>query len=421
MALDPWSNAVEQIRDACKLLKLDDGIIDYLIQPDKMLRVKIPVKMNNGKIRVFTGFRCQHNNDRGPYKGGIRFFDPKGGIEYMEHEVMALSAWMTWKCAIINIPLGGAKGGIFVNPKKERLSDVEVERITRRFTFAIREVIGPRKDIPAPDVYTSGREMAYIMDTFSKLHGTCEPGVVTGKPIVIGGSLVRDVATGLGCVYCIREAGKSIKLNISKSTVVIQGFGNAGIFVAKYLDDIGAKIIAVSDSKGAIINKKGLNSKKLIEYKYKNKTVLGFTDSKKITNEELLETRCDVLVPAALENQITTRNVNNIKCKIIAEAANGPTSHSADTVLYDNNIITIPDILANSGGVYISYLEWIQNNIGYYWEYDEIVDKMKKKIITSFNDVLTFSKIHKVDMRKAAMALAVGRVVDAMNAKGMWP
>jgi len=420
-SLDPWKNATKQLDDACKLLDLDDNLRKYLEQPNKVLRVKLPVKMDDGSMRVFIGFRSQHNNDRGPYKGGIRFFDPRGGVEYMEREVMALSAWMTWKCAVIDVPFGGGKGGVFVNPKKEKLSSNEIERITRRFAYAISEIIGPKKDIPAPDVYTTGSEMTHIMDTFSKLKGTYEPGVITGKPINQGGSLARDVATGLGCVYCIREAAKSIKMKINGMRIVIQGFGNAGIFVAEYLGKMGAKIIAVSDSKGGIINKNGLNVKKLIEHKHKNKSVSSFSNSKKINNYELLTTECDVLVPAALENQIDVKIANNIKCKIIAEAANGPTLPDADNLLYKKKIITIPDILANSGGVYISYLEWVQNNMGYYWTREEVIAKMEQKITNSYKEISNFSQKNKIDMRKAAMMIAVSRVVDAFKIRGMWP
>ncbi|MCY3854200.1 MAG: Glu/Leu/Phe/Val dehydrogenase [Thaumarchaeota archaeon] len=419
--LDPWKNATQQLYDACDLLGISKELRQYLEQPNKVLKVKLPVKMDDGNIRIFTGFRSQHNNDRGPYKGGIRFFDPDGGVEYMEREVMALSAWMTWKCAIIDVPFGGAKGGVFVNPKKEKLSAGEMERITRRFAYAISEIIGPKKDIPAPDVYTTSTEMTQIMDTFSKLHGTYEPSVITGKPINQGGSLARDVATGLGCVYCIREAVKSIKMKISGACIIIQGFGNAGIFVAEYLEKMGAKIIAVSDSKGAVINKSGFDIKKLIEYKQKNKSVVGFSKSNKITNHELLTTKCDILVPAALENQIDSHIASNVKCKIIAEAANGPTLPDADEILHNRKITTIPDILANSGGVYISYLEWVQNNTGYYWSKEEIISKMEKKIIQSFHEVLTISKKNKVDMRKAAMMVAVNKVVDAFQTKGIWP
>ncbi len=420
---DPFENATKQVNDACDVLGIKDkGLRDYLIIPNRFIRVKIPVKMDNGKIRVFIGFRCQHNNDRGPYKGGIRYFDPEGGIKYMEREVMALSSWMTWKCAVVDIPLGGAKGGVFVNPKKEKLSDGELERLTRRFAFMISEVIGPQKDIPAPDVYTTGREMTQIMDTFSKLNGNrYSPGVITGKPIPMGGSLARNVATGLGTAYCVREAAKEIKMKLKGAKVVLQGFGNASTFAGESLEKMGAKVIAASDSKGSIIVPNGFKVSKLIEYKQKKGSVVGFPGSKKITTEQLLTTKCDVLVPAALENQIDSKIAKNLKCKIIGEAANGPTLPEADPIIYKKKIIVIPDILANSGGVCISYLEWVQNNMGYYWTFDEVAKKMEEHITRGFRDTLARSKKYKIDMRKAAMVLAVERVVEAFNLKGLWP
>ncbi|MDP3781104.1 MAG: Glu/Leu/Phe/Val dehydrogenase [Nitrosopumilaceae archaeon] len=419
---DPFLNATKQLDDACQILKIDKGVRDYLAQPNKVLRIKIPVKMDNGKIRIFTGFRSQHNNDRGPYKGGIRYFDPEGGIEYMEREVMALSSWMTWKCAVVDIPLGGGKGGVYINPKKEKLSDGELERLTRRYAFMISEIIGPQKDIPAPDVYTGGREMTQIMDTFGKLHGiTNQPGVITGKPISMGGSLARNVATGLGTAYCVRDAAKVLKLKLSGAKVVLQGFGNAATFAGEYLEKMGAKVIAASDSKGSIVNTNGIKTSKLIEYKEKKGSVVGFPGSKKVTTEELLTTKCDILVPAALENQITASIAKNLKCKIIAEAANGPTLPEADPIIYKKKIMVIPDILANSGGVCISYLEWVQNNMGYYWGFDEVAKKMEDHITRGFRDTYARAKKYNIDMRKAAMVLAVERVVEAFNQRGLWP
>ena len=357
--LDPFANATKQVNDACDVLGIKDkGLREYLAIPNKVLRVKIPVKMDNGQIRMFTGFRSQHNNDRGPYKGGIRYFNPEGGVEYMEREVMALSSWMTWKCAIVDIPLGGGKGGIYVNPKTEKLSDAELERLTRGFAYKIFEIIGPGKDIPAPDVYTTGREMTQIMDTFSKLNGNVySPAVITGKPISMGGSLARNVATGLGVAYCVREAAKALKLNLKGAKVVLQGFGNASTFTGEYLEKMGAKVIAVSDSKGSILIPNGAKVSKLIEFKEKKGSVVGFPGSKKISTEELLTTKCDILVPGALENQIDAKIAKNLKCRIIAEAANGPTLPEADPIIYQKKILVIPDILANSGGVCISYLE----------------------------------------------------------------
>lgn len=420
---DPFANATKQVNDACDILNIKDKELrNYLAIPNKVLRVKIPVKMDNGKIRIFIGFRSQHNNDRGPYKGGIRYFDPEGGVEYMEREVMALSSWMTWKCAIVNVPLGGGKGAIYVNPKTEKLSKDELERLTRGYAYKISEIIGPEKDIPAPDVYTTGREMTQIMDTFSKLNGSKYlPGVITGKPISMGGSLARNVATGLGVAYTVREAAKTLKINLKGAKVVLQGFGNASTFAGEYLEKMGAKIIAVSDSKGSISIPKSAKVSKILEHKQKKGSVVGFPGSKKISTEELLVTKCDILVPGALENQITAKIAKNLKCKIIAEAANGPTLPEADPIISQKKILVIPDILANSGGVCISYLEWVQNNMGYYWTFDEVAKKMEINIIKGFKDTYALSKKHKIDMRKAAMVLAVQRVLEAFNHKGIWP
>ena len=420
---DPFANATKQVNDACDILKIKDKQLrEYLAMPNRVLRVKIPVKMDNGKIRIFTGFRSQHNNDRGPYKGGIRYFNPEGGVKYMEREVMALSSWMTWKCAIVDIPLGGGKGAIFVNPKTEKLSEGELERLTRGFAYKIGEVIGPQKDIPAPDVYTTGKEMTQIMDTWSKMNGNkYSPGVITGKPIPMGGSLARNVATGLGNAYCIREAAKILKLKLKGATVVLQGFGNASTFSGEYLEKMGAKCIAASDSKGSILVPKGFKVSKLLEHKQKKGSVLGFPGSKKITTEQLLTTKCDILVPGALENQITTSIAKKLKCKIIGEAANGPTLPDSDPIIFKKKIFMIPDILANSGGVCISYLEWVQNNQGYYWSFDEVAGKMESNIVRGLKDMHNLAKKHKIDNRRAAMALAVQRVVEAFELKGIWP
>ena len=421
--LDPFANASKQVNDACDIIGIkDQELRKYLIMPNKVLRVKIPVKMDNGKIRIFTGFRSQHNNDRGPYKGGIRYFNPEGGVEYMEREVMALSSWMTWKCAIVDVPLGGGKGGIYVNPKKEKLSEGELERLTRGFAYKISEIIGPAKDIPAPDVYTTGKEMTQIMDTFSKLNGNqYSPGVITGKPISMGGSLARNVATGLGVAYTVREAAKALKLSLKGAKVVLQGFGNASTFAGEYLEKMGSKVIAVSDSKGSISIPKGAKTSKILEFKQKTGSVVGFPGSKKISTEELLTTKCDILVPGALENQIDAKIAKKLQCKIIAEAANGPTLPEADPIIYQKKILVIPDILANSGGVCISYLEWVQNNMGYYWTFDEVAHKMEGNITRGFKDAYELSKKHKIDMRKATMVLAVQRVLEAFDQKGIWP
>ncbi|MDE1827356.1 MAG: Glu/Leu/Phe/Val dehydrogenase, partial [Thaumarchaeota archaeon] len=326
---------------------------------------------------------------------------------------------MTWKCSIVDVPFGGGKGGIICDPK--RLSAGEKERLTRRYAYAISEIIGPGKDVPAPDVYTTGKEMAQIMDVYSVMHGQGEPGVITGKPLSIGGSQARNVATGLGVSYCVREAAKKLGLRLKGAKVVVQGYGNAATFAAEYIEKMGAKIIAVSDSKGSIVNTKGLDSKKVLEYKNKNGSVVGYPGSKKITTEQLLTTPCDILVPAALENQITPQIAKNVDCKMVAEAANGPTTPEADEILFKNKITVIPDILANSGGVCISYLEWVQNLQRYYWSFDEVAGKMEHHIIKGFHDTLALSKKHNVDMRKASMVLAVGRVLEAYDARGLWP
>ncbi len=420
---DPFDNATKEVNDACDILKIrDPEIRRYLAMPNKVLRVKIPVRMDNGKIRIFTGFRSQHNNDRGPYKGGIRYFDPEGGVEYMEREVMALSSWMTWKCAVADIPLGGGKGGIFVNPKKENLSAGEMERLTRRFAFMISELIGPEKDIPAPDVYTTGKEMTQIMDTYGKLNGnTYRPGVTTGKPITMGGSLARNVATGLGTAYCVREAAPVAGISLKGATVVLQGFGNAATFAGEYLEKMGARCVGASDSRGSILVPDGFHVSSLMGYKKKKGSVVGYPNSKTVTAEKLLTSKCDVLVPAALENQITPKIAKSLQCKIIGEAANGPTLPTADPIIHKAGIVLVPDILANAGGVCISYLEWVQNNQGLYWTFDEVAKSMEAKITAGFRDTLELSKKHKVDMRKAAMVLAVGRVVEAFEQRGVWP
>ena len=412
--IDPWQNALKQLASAAQILKLDPGIHEMLASPKKVLTVSLPVKMDGGRIKVFTGFRSQHNDFRGPFKGGIRYH-PDVTIE----EVKALSMWMTWKCSIVDVPFGGGKGGIICDPK--RLSPGEKERLTRRYAYAISEIIGPGKDVPAPDVYTTGKEMAQIMDVYSMMHGQGEPAVITGKPIPVGGSQARNVATGLGVSYCVREAAKKLGLRLKGASIVLQGYGNAATFAAEYLEKMGAKIIGVSDSKGSIINTKGMDSKKVLEYKNKTGTVVGYPGSKKVSTEDLLTTSCDVLVPAALENQITPQIARNVDCKIVAEAANGPTTPEADEVLHRNKIMVIPDILANSGGVCISYLEWVQNLQRYYWPFDEVAGKMEHHIVRGFNDTLALSKKHSVDMRKASMVLAVGRVLEAYEARGLWP
>ncbi len=413
--INPFEVALTQLKEASNILNLDKGMLQILSNPKRILTVSIPTKMDDGSIRVFTGFRSQHNDARGPCKGGIRYH-PDVTVE----EVKALSMWMTWKCAIANIPYGGGKGGIICNPKQ--MSENELERMTRRFAYLISDIIGPYKDIPAPDVYTGGKEMAWIMDTYSTLKGNyVQPEVITGKPIAIGGSLGRNEATGRGLAYTVREAAKKINIDMKQATIVVQGFGNAGQFASKLVEDQGAKMIAASDSQGAIINKDGIDADALMKFKKETGTVAEFENAKSISNEELLETECTILIPAALENQITKNNVDKIKTKIIAEAANGPTTPEADEILFKKDILVIPDVLANGGGVTVSYFEWLQNLRREYWTEEEVNNRLDINITKSFFDVYDTHEKYNVDMRKAATLLAINRVVDAINIRGLWP
>ncbi len=413
--INPYEVALKQLQEASKILNLDNGMFEILSKPKRILTVSIPTRMDDGSIKVFTGFRSQHNDARGPHKGGIRYH-PDVTLE----EVKALSMWMTWKCAIANIPYGGGKGGIICNPKQ--MSENELERMTRRFAYLISDIIGPYRDIPAPDVYTGGKEMAWIMDTYSTLKGNyVQPEVITGKPIAIGGSLGRNEATGRGLAYTVREAAKKRDIDMKQATVVVQGFGNAGQFSSKLVEEQGAKIIAASDSQGAIINTNGIKMDALMKFKKETGSIVGFGNAKSITNDELLETECTILIPAALENQITNHNADKIKTQIIAEAANGPTTPEADEILFKKDILVIPDVLANGGGVTVSYFEWLQNLRREYWTEDEVNNRLDINITKSFYDVYDTHTKYKVDMRKAATLLAVQRVVEAINIRGLWP
>lgn len=414
-AINPYQTAVQQLDEASKLIKLDDGMRQVLANPKRVLTVSLPVKMDNNEIKVFTGFRSQHNDARGPYKGGIRYH-PQVSID----EVKALSMWMTWKCAVADIPYGGGKGGIICNPKE--MSEDELERLTRRYAYAISDIIGPRADIPAPDVYTGGKEMAWIMDTYSALKGNfMQPEIITGKPLAIGGSLGRTEATGRGLSFTVREAAKRLKINMNTATVVVQGFGNAGQYSAQFLEEQGAKVIAVSDSNGGVTNKDGIQVGALRKHKEKKGSVVGFPGTRPISNEDLVEMECTILVPAALENQITSKNAGKIKAKIVAEAANGPTTPDADDILYKNGIMVIPDILANGGGVTVSYFEWLQNLRREYWKEDEVNQRLDRNISKAFSDVYETHDQYTVNMRKASTLLAIKRVVEATKIRGIWP
>lgn len=411
--LNPFKIAQEQLDEAAKLLGIE-GKAEHLIlrEPLRELHVLIPVKMDDGSYKVFKGFRVQHNDARGPTKGGIRWH-PEETID----TVKALAMWMTWKTAIVDLPYGGGKGGVVCNPKE--MSDGEKERLARGYIRAIAQIIGPEKDIPAPDVYTDPQIMAWMMDEYSKIVQYNAPGVITGKPIPIGGSLGRNDATARGGMYTLREAAKVLGIDLSKATVAIQGYGNAGYFAHKLVTELfGSKVIAVSDSKGGILNKKGLKFEETFKFKQENKTVVGFPGADKISNEELLELNVDVLIPAALENVITDKNADRIKAKIIVELANGPTTPEADRILHDKKIFVIPDFLANAGGVTVSYFEWVQNINGYYWSLEEVHEKLDKKMTKAFHETYEEYKKRKVHPRLAAYLVSVQKVIEAMKIRG---
>jgi len=406
--------ALHQLGIAAEHLNLDSRIHEVLKYPKRALIVSLPVKMDDGTVKVFQGCRVQHNDARGPFKGGLRYH-PNVTLD----EITALAMLMTWKCAVVDIPYGGAKGGVCCNPKE--MSQSELERLTRRYTIMISDLIGPYRDVPAPDVYTDEQTMAWIMDTCSLLKGYSVPESVTGKPIILGGFKQREEATSLGVAFCIREAMKHLKMKTKYSAVVIQGFGSVGWNLARILHEQEYRVIAVSDSKGGIYNVRGVDPLKVFEYKNKTGSVTGYTNTKQVTNEELLELRCDILVPAALENQITKENANKIKAKIVAEAANEPITPEADEVLNEKNIFVIPDILDNSGGVTSSYFEWVQNLTRERWNEREANRKLEKMMMRAFDDVYDISKKRETDMRTAALILGVGRVADAIKTLGLWP
>jgi glutamate dehydrogenase/leucine dehydrogenase len=414
MGDNPYEIAVRQLESASEILKLDRGIVEYLKVPDRVLKVKVPVKMDDGSIRVFIGYRSQHCGVRGPYKGGIRYH-PDVTLD----EVIALSMWMTWKCAVVNIPFGGGKGGIVCNPKE--MSHNELERLTRRYTTAILPIIGPDRDIPAPDVYTNPQTMAWIMDTYSNIMGYAVPGIVTGKPIEIGGSEGRVSSTGRGVAISAREALKKLEIPLKGARVAVQGFGNVGYYASKILSEWGAKIVAVSDSKGGIYSEDGLDVDKVLEHKQYTGECRGFDGADEITNEELLELECDVLIPAALENVITEKNADKINAKVISEGANGPTTPEADRILEERGVFVVPDILANAGGVIVSYFEWVQDLNRYFWNEERVNTELEKVLVRSFNEVFEIKKEYKVCPRDSAMILALKRVVRAFELRGLWP
>jgi glutamate dehydrogenase (NAD(P)+) len=414
MQENPYEMAQRQFDNAAQYLDLKEGIKAKLRVPKRELTVYFPVKMDDGSIQMFTGHRVQHNLSRGPAKGGIRYH-PDVTLD----EVRALAMWMTWKCAVVNIPYGGAKGGVVCNPKK--MSEREKERLTRRFTSEIIMFIGPDSDIPAPDVNTDAQTMAWIMDTYSMTKGYSVPAVVTGKPVEIGGSLGRREATGRGVMFTTREALKHLGMPIEGARVAVQGFGNVGAIGAELLQELGCTVVAVSDSRGGIYNPKGLDAKDVIRHKKKTGAVAGYPGTDAVTNKELLELDCEVLVPAALENEITKENADHIKAHVIAEGANGPTTPEADDILFDKGSFVIPDILANAGGVTVSYFEWVQGLQNFFWSEKEVNDNLEKIMVKAFRDVLAISQRREVNMRIAAYILAIDRVATATLLRGIYP
>lgn len=411
---DLYRLSLERFHKVADYLDIDPGIREKLAVVKREITVNFPVKMDDGQFKVFTGFRVQHDIARGPAKGGIRFH-PAVCLE----EVRALAMLMTWKCAVVNIPFGGAKGGVKCNPKA--MSEGEIERMTRRYTSEIMMLIGPETDIPAPDMYTDSKVMGWIMDTYSMQKGFSVPGVVTGKPLSIGGSLGRRGATGRGCVNCISSAAQHLGMDLKGRTVSIQGFGKVGAVAAQLLDEMGCKIIAVSDSKGGIFNGKGIKIADLVKHKAESGSVVGFRDVDTILSTDVLEIRCDILIPAALENQIWEGNADKLQAKILAEAANGPTTPRADEILDERGIFVIPDILANAGGVIVSYFEWVQNIQEYFWPEKRISSELNRILADSFRKVLENSKREKISMKMAAYCLAVDRVVQATKDRGIYP
>ena len=409
-----WAVAQSQFDHAADKLDLDDGMRRVLRVPQRELTVNFPVTMDDGNVRVFTGHRVQHNVSRGPGKGGIRYHQ-----DVTLDEVRALAMWMSWKCACVNIPYGGAKGGVIVDPKK--LSIREVEGLTRRFTTEISPLIGPDRDIPAPDVNTNAQTMAWMMDTYSMHRGYTVHGVVTGKPISVGGSLGRNEATARGAVFTLLKWAEAKVQQVDGARVAIQGYGNAGSIAATLLAAEGATIVAVSDSQGGIHNAAGLDPAKVSAWKREHGTVVGYRGSDEVTNREILEVDCDILVPAALENQITRQNAPQIRAKVVAEAANGPTTPEADKILFDRGVFVIPDILCNAGGVTVSYFEWVQDMQSFFWTENRINDSLKGIMDRAFGSVHEMAERYEVDMRTAAYMVAVARVAEATMLRGLYP
>ncbi len=409
-----WATALAQLDEAAAFMSLDPNLHEVFRTPKRILTVSVPVMMDDDRIEVFTGFRVHHSIARGPAKGGIRYHP-----DVSEEEVKALAMWMTWKCAVVGIPYGGAKGGVRLDPK--RLSDGELERLTRRYASEILPFIGPAKDIPAPDVNTDERIMAWIMDTYSVNQGYSVPGVVTGKPASIGGSLGRSGATSRGVVTVTLAALRQLGLPREGLNVAIQGFGKVGGFAAQLFHDAGFNVVGIADYKGGVYNQRGLNPTALLRYKSESDTIAGYTGADAITNEELLELDVDILVPAAIEDQITEANADRIKAKLVVEGANGPTTPEADHILEQRGVTVVPDILANAGGVTVSYFEWVQDIQAYFWSEDEVNARMRDIMERSYEEVRTLSEEKGVRLRLAALALGIGRVAEAHRVRGLFP
>ena len=410
---NPFEAMMSRFDRAADLLDLEPGLYKVLRHPEKQITVSVPVLLDNGEVEVYTGHRVLYNTSRGPAKGGIRF-----DMNVTLDEVKALAAWMTWKCAVVNLPFGGSKGGVVCDPLK--MSVGELERLTRRYTAGIIATLGPDSDVPAPDVNTNERVMAWIMDTYSMHKNHTVTAVVTGKPVEMGGSLGRKEATGRGCMFVTRDALAHLGMAIKGTTVAVQGFGNVGSITAKLLSKEGCKIVAVSDRTGGIYNAGGLDVDDVINWVKHHKTLEGYPKGEAITNEELLVLDVDVLVPAALENVITTKNAAKVRAKIICEGANGPTSAAADAILEEKGVFVIPDILANAGGVTVSYFEWVQDRGGYFWSEETVNDRLRDIMVKSFRDILELSKQHKVNMRTASYMLAISRVATVHRLRGIY-
>jgi len=408
-----YGSMMKQFDEAAKKLDLDPSLLGFIKVPRRSTIVNLPVQMDDGTYRMFQAFRVQHSIARGPAKGGIRYHQ-----DVTLDEVQALAAWMTWKSAVVNIPFGGGKGGIICDPFK--LSEGELERLTRRYVADMIDLFGPDDDVPAPDVGTGPKVMGWFMDTYAMRENRSVPGVVTGKPITLGGSRGRGEATGRGVMLTTREAALHLKIDLSQATAAVQGFGNVGSISAKLLHELGVQFTHVSDAHGAISNSDGIDIPKLIKYVEKEKKIVGFPGAKKARPQDVLCAKVDILIPAALENQIRVDNADNIRCRILAEGANGPTTPEADKILRKKKILVIPDILCNAGGVTVSYFEWVQNRIGYFWTEEEVNRRLEEKIVPAFDDVLKISLAARVSMRIAAYMLAIERVVDVVQLRGIY-